>query len=63
MLQSLRIRNLALVDEVTVDFSPGFNAITGETGAGKSVLLGAIKLALGGRGDRESIRSGEDACL
>jgi len=62
MLQSLRIRNLALLDEVDLDFEPGFTAVTGETGAGKSILLGALSLLAGERGDRSVIRQGADAC-
>lgn len=62
MLVSLRIRNLALVEEITLDLSPGLNAITGETGAGKSILIGALELALGERAARDAIRTGADAC-
>lgn len=62
MLTTLRIRNLALVADLTLELQPGFNAITGETGAGKSVILGAIQLVLGQRADRGSIRSGADSC-
>jgi len=62
MLQTLRIKNLALVENLTVDFEPGLNMITGETGAGKSVLIGALGLLLGGRADKTLIRTGEDQC-
>ena len=62
MLTTLRIKNLALVVDLSLEFQPGFCAITGETGAGKSVLLGALKLVLGGRADRSAIRAGADAC-
>ncbi len=62
MLQSLRIRNLALLDEVSLDFEPGFTAVTGETGAGKSILLGALGLLAGGRADKTLIRQGAAAC-
>ncbi len=62
MLRTLRIKNLALVADLTVELQPGFNAITGETGAGKSVILGALNLLLGQRADRSAIRSGADAC-
>lgn len=58
MLQYLKIRNLALLDEVTLEFDSGFTSVTGETGAGKSVLLGALELLSGGRADRAMIRSG-----
>lgn len=62
MLTTLRIRNLALVADLTLELQPGFNAITGETGAGKSVILGAIQLVLGQRADRGAIRAGADFC-
>ncbi|MSU50504.1 MAG: DNA repair protein RecN [Opitutus sp.] len=58
MLQSLRIRNLALLEEVALDFEAGFTAVTGETGAGKSVLLGALSLLAGERADKTVIRQG-----
>lgn len=56
MLVHLRVQNIALMDEVAVDLSEGLNVLTGETGAGKSILLGAINLALGGRGSKELLR-------
>ena len=62
MLQSLRIRNLALLDEVALDFEAGFTAVTGETGAGKSILLGALSLLAGERADKTIIRQGGAAC-
>jgi DNA repair protein RecN (Recombination protein N) len=62
MLQSLRIRNLALLDEVSLDFEAGFTAVTGETGAGKSILLGGLGLLAGERADKTIIRQGADAC-
>ena len=49
MLQNLHVKNLALIDEAEVDFSGGLNILTGETGAGKSIILGSVSLALGGR--------------
>jgi DNA repair protein RecN (Recombination protein N) len=61
MLQSLRIRNLALLEEVALEFEPGFTAVTGETGAGKSILLGALGLLAGGRADKTLIRQGAPA--
>ena len=61
MLQSLRIRNLALLDEVELDFETGFTAVTGETGAGKSILLGALSLLAGARADKTIIRQGAPA--
>ena len=62
MLTTLRIKNLALVADLTLELQPGYNAITGETGAGKSILIGALKLLLGERADRTLIRSGADSC-
>lgn len=62
MLKSLRVRNLAVAQNVTVEFDRGLNVITGETGAGKSILIGALALLLGERADKTLIRSGEDAC-
>ncbi len=61
MLQSLRIRNLALLEEVALDFEAGFTAVTGETGAGKSILLGALSLLAGERADKTVIRQGAAA--
>lgn len=60
MLQYIRIRNLALLDEVRLEFEAGFTAVTGETGAGKSVLLGALGLLSGARTDKGMIRQGQD---
>lgn len=62
MLQSLRIRNLALLEEVALDFEAGFTAVTGETGAGKSILLGALSLLAGERAEKTIIRQGAAAC-
>ena len=62
MLTTLRIKNLALVEELTLELLPGYNVITGETGAGKSILIGALSLVLGERADRNLIRSGSDSC-
>jgi len=62
MLTTLRIKNLALVDDLTLELRPGGNVITGETGAGKSIILGALNLVLGERADRSLIRSGEESC-
>jgi DNA repair protein RecN (Recombination protein N) len=62
MLQTLTIRNLALLDHVSVDFEPGFAAITGETGAGKSIVIGALGLLAGERADKTIIRQGAPAC-
>ena len=51
MLHQIHIQNYALIDELTVDFTDGFSTLTGETGAGKSILLGALMLALGNRAE------------
>jgi DNA repair protein RecN (Recombination protein N) len=62
MLTTLSIKNLALVESLTWELGPGLVGVTGETGAGKSIIVGALKLVLGGRADRELIRTGEDSC-
>jgi DNA repair protein RecN (Recombination protein N) len=62
MLTLLKIKNLALVEELTWDLGSGLVCVTGETGAGKSIIVGALKLVLGERADRGLIRSGEDSC-
>ena len=62
MLTLLRIKNLALVTDLTLELQPGCNVITGETGAGKSIIIGALDLVLGERADRTLIRSGEESC-
>ena len=62
MLQSLSISNLALLQEVALDFERGFTAVTGETGAGKSILLGALSLLAGERADKSLIRQGASVC-
>jgi DNA repair protein RecN (Recombination protein N) len=62
MLTTLRIKNLALVSDLTLELQPGYNVITGETGAGKSILIGALNLVLGERADRTLIRDGSDGC-
>lgn len=56
MIKSLHISNYALIDEIDIEFAPGFNIITGETGAGKSIILGALTLLLGGRADTRVVR-------
>ena len=63
MLHSLRIENLALMDAVSLEFEEGYTAVTGETGAGKSVLLGALALLSGSRADKTLIRQGADTCI
>ena len=62
MLTTLRIKNLALVSDLTLELQPGCNAVTGETGAGKSIIIGGLSLMLGERADRTLIRSGEESC-
>jgi DNA repair protein RecN (Recombination protein N) len=62
MLSTLRIKNLALVNDLTLHLQPGYNVITGETGAGKSIIIGALNLVLGQRADRDAIRAGADQC-
>lgn len=63
MLQSLHVKNLALIDETEVTFGKGLNILTGETGAGKSIIIGSINLALGAKADKEMIRSGAEYAL
>ena len=63
MLKHISIRNFALIEHVEVDFSAGFSVITGETGHGKSVFLGAISMLLGQRSDAKAIREGADRCV
>lgn len=62
MLKWMRLKNLALVDKADMEFGSGFNVITGETGAGKSVIMGGVGLLLGGRADKSAIRIGTDRC-
>jgi DNA repair protein RecN (Recombination protein N) len=62
MLTTLRIKNFALVSDLTLELQSGCNVITGETGAGKSIIIGALNLVLGERADRTLIRSGEESC-
>lgn len=63
MLTSLHIRNYALIERLEIDFSSGFSVITGETGTGKSVLLGAMSMLLGERSDAKLVREGADKCI
>ena len=63
MLQQLYIRNFTLIDELDIELRPGFSVITGETGAGKSIILGAIALLLGQRADSKTIKQGADRCI
>ena len=62
MLTLLKIRNLALVDQLEWELGTGLVGVTGETGAGKSVIVGALKLVLGERADKGLIRTGEEQC-
>lgn len=63
MSLSLHVKNLALIDEEEVEFGSGLNILTGETGAGKSIIIGSVNLALGARGDNDSIRNGAEYAL
>src|SRR5947209_14727590 len=62
VLNLLRIKNLALVEELKWQIAPGFIAVTGETGAGKSIIIGALQLVLGERADKSVIRTGAESC-
>lgn len=63
MLKHLHIQNYALISHLDIDFGQGFSVLTGETGAGKSIILGALALVLGARADSKSITDGEDKCI
>lgn len=63
MLVHLHVKNLALIEEAEVEFGPGLNILTGETGAGKSILLGSMQLILGGKTSRNMIRENADYAL
>ncbi len=63
MLKSLHISNYALIDRLDINFESGFSVITGETGAGKSIILGALSLVTGQRADSKSIKQGEEKCI
>ena len=63
MIQSLKIRNYALIDEINIQFYPGFITITGETGAGKSILIGALSLILGNRADTSVLKDDSQKCI
>ena len=62
MLKLLHIKNFALIDSLDIEFDAGFSVITGETGAGKSIILGAIGLLMGQRADSKAIKSGAQKC-
>ncbi len=63
MLRHLHIQNYALISRLDIDFEEGFSVLTGETGAGKSIILGALALVLGARADSKAITDGEDKCI
>ena len=63
MLKTLRINNFAIIDHLDIDFQQGMTTITGETGAGKSILLGALKLVLGERADLKSLKNADEKCI
>ena len=63
MLKQLYIKNFTLIDELNITFNSGVSVITGETGAGKSIILGAINLLLGQRADSKAIKTGENKCI
>lgn len=63
MITTLSIKNFALIDQLTIDFTDGFSIITGETGAGKSIILGALGLVLGKRADLSSLKNTEEKCI
>jgi DNA repair protein RecN (Recombination protein N) len=63
MLKRLVIKNYAIIDELEINFSPGMNAITGETGAGKSIIMGALGLILGNRSDSTALLNKEIKCV
>ena len=63
MLKQLYIKNFTLIDELDISFNPGFSVITGETGAGKSIILGAIGLLLGNRADTRQVKAGTERCI
>ena len=63
MLQKLSIQNFAIIDQLNVEFQQGLNIITGETGAGKSILLGALGLVLGNRADSSALLNADKKCV
>src|SRR6185437_8662129 len=60
MLRFISVRNLAVIDRLALEFEPGCNVLTGETGAGKSILVGAVGLLIGGRASADLVRTGEE---
>src|SRR5690349_9358024 len=63
MLRTLSVRNFAIIERLDLEFGPGFNVLTGETGAGKSILMDALNLLLGSRAGVEMVRSGTDKAI
>ena len=63
MLERLMVKDLALIEKSEIEFGPGLNILTGETGAGKSILLGSIQLALGQKASKDMIRHGKEQAL
>ena len=63
MLQNLHVKNLALIDEAEVEFAEGLNILSGETGAGKSIIIGSINLALGEKVPKELLRDNDDTAF
>ena len=63
MLKEIRIQNFAIIENLVVNFEKGLNILTGETGAGKSIIIDALNLLVGGRADTDSIRTGEATAL
>ena len=63
MIKSVSVKNFILIDEITLEFDKGFNVFTGETGAGKSIIIGAIDTALGAKAAKEVIKSGSDKAV
>lgn len=63
MIQNLKIQNYALIKHLDIDFEKGMSVLTGETGAGKSIIIGALGLLMGQRADTKTIREGEQKCI
>ena len=63
MLKSLNIKNYAIIDNLSIDFDKGFNVFTGETGAGKSIIVGALTFLIRGKADTSVIRTGQEKVL
>jgi DNA repair protein RecN (Recombination protein N) len=63
MLSEIRIRDFAIIDELELSFLPGLNVLTGETGAGKSIIIDAVEMILGSRADATMIRTGSEAAI